>query len=180
MRGYGGSTAPDDPAAYAFEAMVDDMVELHDHLGARPAIWVGHDLGSPVAGLLAAHHPERSRGLVLVSVPYLPETFALPKLLPLVDRRLYPVVRYPDGQWNYFRFYLTHFEQTVADFDADIPATLASIYRPGNPASAGQRSPSASVTPNGGWYECGASGASLAARPGLMAVRRLRGAGTGL
>jgi pimeloyl-ACP methyl ester carboxylesterase len=37
------------------------LVELHDHLGARPAIWVGHDLGSPVAGALAAHHANRSR-----------------------------------------------------------------------------------------------------------------------
>ena len=152
MRGYGGSSVPDNPAAYPFEAIVDDMVELHDHLGARPAIWVGHDLGSPVAGLLTAHQPERSRGLALVSVPYLPETFALPTLLPLVDRGLYPAEQYPDGQWDYFRFYLTHFEQSVADFDADIAATLASIYRRGNPASAGEISPSALVTSNGGRY----------------------------
>jgi pimeloyl-ACP methyl ester carboxylesterase len=36
--------------------------------------------------------------------------------------------------------------------DADIPATLASLYRPGNPASAGQVSPSALLTVNGGRY----------------------------
>ncbi len=35
---------------------------------------------------------------------------------------------------------------------ADIPATLASIYRPGNPASVGKVSPSALVTANGGRY----------------------------
>jgi pimeloyl-ACP methyl ester carboxylesterase len=128
------------------------MVELHDHLGARPAIWVGHDWGSPVAGALAAHHGARSRGVVLISVPYFPEGFALPGLLPLIDRRLYPADRYPDGQWDYFRFYQTHFDQTVRDFEADIPATLASIYRRGNPAAAGQVSPSASVTRNGGRY----------------------------
>ena len=46
----------------------------------------------------------------------------------------------------------THFEQTVTDFDADIPATLASIYRQGNPAAAGQVSPTAKVTLNGGRY----------------------------
>ena len=36
------------------------MVELHDHLGARPAICVGHDLGSPVAGAIlpTAQGPE--------------------------------------------------------------------------------------------------------------------------
>jgi pimeloyl-ACP methyl ester carboxylesterase len=105
-----------------------------------------------VVGALAAHHAARSRGMVLISVPYLPETFALPSLLPLIDRRLYSADRYPDGQWDYFRFYLTHFDQTVSDFEADIPATLASIHRRGNPASAGQVSPSALVTLNGGWY----------------------------
>jgi pimeloyl-ACP methyl ester carboxylesterase len=152
MRGYGGSSAPTSSEAYALKEIVEDMVELHDHLGARPAIWVGHDWGSPVAGALAAHHGKRSRGVVLMSVPYFPEGFALPSLLPLVDRQLYPADRYPDGQWDYFRFYQTHFDQTVSDFDADIPATLASVYRPGNPAAAGKASPTASVTLNGGRY----------------------------
>jgi pimeloyl-ACP methyl ester carboxylesterase len=152
MRGYGGSAAPAGSEAYALQEIVGDMVELHDHLGARPAIWVGHDWGSPVAGALSAHHAARSRGVVLVSVPYFPQGFALPSLLPLVDRGLYPADQYPNGQWDYFRFYQTHFEQTVTDFEADIPATLASIYRRGNPATVGQVSPSASTTRNGGRY----------------------------
>jgi pimeloyl-ACP methyl ester carboxylesterase len=152
MRGYGGSSAPTASEAYALNEIVDDMVELHDHLGARPAIWVGHDWGSPVAAALAAHHGKRCRGVVLISVPYFPEGFALPNLVPLIDRQLYPADQYPDGQWDYFRFYLTHFSQTVSDFEADIPATLASIYRRGNPASVGQVSPSALITKNGGRY----------------------------
>jgi len=152
MRGYGGSSVPTDPAAYALKEIVDDMVELHDHLGAGPAIWVGHDWGSPVAGALSAHYPARSRGLVLISVPYLPGSFALPNLVPLIDRELYPADRYPDGQWDYYRFYLTHFDQAVSDMDADIAAALASLYRPGNPASAGKVSPSALLTLNGGRY----------------------------
>jgi hypothetical protein len=53
MRGYGGSSAPAAFEAYALNEIVDDMVELHDHLGARPAIWVGHDWGSPVAGAIS-------------------------------------------------------------------------------------------------------------------------------
>jgi len=152
LRGYGGSSAPTGSAAYAISEVVEDMVELHEHLGAQPAIWVGHDLGCPVAGALAAHHANRSRRVVLVSVPYFPEGFALPVLVPLVDRQLYSADRYPDGQWDYYRFYLTHFCQSVRDCDADIPATLASIYRPGNPASAGKVSPSALITLNGGRY----------------------------
>ena len=133
MRGYGGSSAPEASEAYALKEIVDDMVELHDLLGAGPAIWVGHDLGSPVVGALAAHHAKRSRGVVFISVPYAPQAFALPSLLPLIDRKLYPSDQYPDGQWDYYRFYLTHFDQTVTDFDADIPASLAAIYRSGNP-----------------------------------------------
>jgi pimeloyl-ACP methyl ester carboxylesterase len=152
MRGYGGSAAPAATEAYALKEIVADMVELHDHLGARPAIWVGHDWGSPVAGALAAHHANRCRGIVLVSIPYFPKGFGLPGVVPLVDRQLYPADRYPDGQWDYYRFYLTHFDQTVSDMGADIPATLASIYRPGNPASTGKVSSSALITANGGRY----------------------------
>jgi pimeloyl-ACP methyl ester carboxylesterase len=152
MRGYDGSSIPTDPAAYALNQIVDDMVELHDQLGAKPAIWVGHDWGSPVAGALASHHAARSRGAVLISLPYFPAGFGLPALLPLIDRGLYPADQYPDGQWDYYRFYLTHFDQTVGDMDADIRATLASLYRSGNPASAGKISPSALLTVNGGRY----------------------------
>jgi pimeloyl-ACP methyl ester carboxylesterase len=152
MRGYGGSSAPTVSAAYGLKEIVDDMVELHDHLGGRPAIWVGHDWGSPVAAALAAHHGARSRGLVLISVAYYPDGFALPVLVNLIDRELYPADQYPDGQWDYFRFYQTHFNDTVRDFDADISATLASVYRRGNPAAVGQVSPTAKVTANGGRY----------------------------
>ena len=152
MRGYGGSSAPTASDAYALEELVGDMVELHDHLGARPAVWVGHDWGSPVAGALSALHPARSRAIVLISVPYFPDGFALPNLVPLVDRDLYPADQYPDGQWDYYRFYLTHFEQAIGDLDADIPASLASLYRPGYPASEVKISPSALLTANGGRY----------------------------
>jgi pimeloyl-ACP methyl ester carboxylesterase len=152
MRGYGGSSSPVGFEAYALNEIVDDMVELHEHLGGRPAVWIGHDWGSPVAGALAGYHAARSRGLVLMSVPYFPDGFALPTLVPLIDRELYPVDQYPDGQWDYYRFYLTHFDQSVSDMNADIPATLASLYRPGNPASIGKISPSALITRQGGRY----------------------------
>jgi pimeloyl-ACP methyl ester carboxylesterase len=152
MRGYGGSSAPTSTDAYALKEIVADMIELHDHLGGKPAIWIGHDLGSPVAGALTALYPAKSRGVVFVSVPYLPETFALPTLLPLIDRQLYPADKYPFGQYDYFHFYLTHFEQACGDFNADIPGSLAAIYRSGNPASVGQIYRSAMITANGGWF----------------------------
>jgi len=85
MCGYGGSSAPESTAAYTIQEVVADMAELHDHLGGKPAIWVGHDWGSVVAGALVAHEARRSRGVVLVSVPYFPDANALPTLVPLVD-----------------------------------------------------------------------------------------------
>jgi len=152
MRGYGASSAPAAPEAYALKEIVLDMLELHNHLGGSPAVWIGHDLGSPVAGALAAHHPQRCLGVVLVSVPYFPSGFALANLVPLVNRELYPADQHLNGQWDYCRFYVTHFEQTVSDFDADIPATLAAIYRSGDPTSKGQIYRSALVSRRGGWF----------------------------
>jgi len=152
MRGYGGSSAPIDTDAYTNEQVVADMVELHDHLGGEPAIWVGHDWGSVIAGSLAAHEPTRSRGAVLVSVPYFPDANALPTLVPLVDRTIYPVDRYPDGQWDYYRYYNTHFDAAVRDLDADKAASLASIYRRGDPDNIGKPIANALVTRKGGRF----------------------------
>jgi pimeloyl-ACP methyl ester carboxylesterase len=50
LRGYGASSKPAPHEAYALQEIVADMVELHGHLGGSPAVWIGHDLGSPVAG----------------------------------------------------------------------------------------------------------------------------------
>jgi pimeloyl-ACP methyl ester carboxylesterase len=112
----------------------------------------GSGMTSAVPLSLAAHHAKRVRGVVFISVPYAPQAFALPSLLPLIDRKLYPADQYPDGQWDYYRFYLTHFDQTVTDFNADIPASLAAIYRSGNPESVGKVYRSAVITRNGGWF----------------------------
>lgn len=152
MRGYGGSSIPADPAAYAHEQVVADMIELHDHLGAKPALWVGHDWGSVLVGALAAHEPRRVRGAVLVSVPYFPTANALSTLVPLIDRTIYPIDRYPDGQWDYYRWYTTHFETAVADLDADKRSSLASIYRRGDPAAMGKPVANAAVTTKGGRF----------------------------
>ncbi|MEH2178132.1 alpha/beta fold hydrolase [Nostoc sp.] len=152
LRGYGGSSTPATNDAYTIKEVVADMAELHDHLGGKPAIWVGHDWGSVVAGELTGHEPKRSRGVVLTSLAYFPDANALPTLVPLVDRTIYPADQYPDGQWDYYRFYTTHFEAAIADLDADRAATLASIFQPGSPAAVGKVSPNAVVTRNGGRF----------------------------
>lgn len=107
---------------------------------------------SVLVGSLVAHEPKRSRGAVLISVPYFPDANALATLVPLVNRSIYPVAEYPDGQWDYYRYYTTHFESAVADLDADRSSSLASIFRPGDPASLGKPTPNATVTRNGGRF----------------------------
>jgi pimeloyl-ACP methyl ester carboxylesterase len=152
MRGYGSSSIPRESKNFALRELVLDMVELHDHLGGAPAIWVGHDWGSPVVASLSAHHAFRVLGVVLISVPYFPEGFVLSNLLSLIDRKLYPLEQYPYGQWDYFNFYSTNFEQTVSDFEADTRATLACIYRQGDSAAANRISHTALVAANGGFF----------------------------
>jgi pimeloyl-ACP methyl ester carboxylesterase len=128
------------------------MTDLHDHLGGEPAIWVGHDWGCVVAGALVAHHSSRSRGVIFVSLAYQPAGHALATIVPLVDRDIYPKDEYPDGQWDYYRYYTTRFDSAVADLDADKGASLASIFRAGDPASVGEVSPQALVTQKGGRF----------------------------
>jgi pimeloyl-ACP methyl ester carboxylesterase len=152
LRGYGASSAPAAHDAYAIREAVTDMAELHDHLDGEAAIWVGHDWGSAVVGALAAHEPQRARGVVLTSWAYFPQANSLATLTGLVDRAIYPADRYPDGQWDYFRYYTTHFDQAVADLDADPAASLASVYRAGDPNAIGAISPTATVTANGGRF----------------------------
>ncbi|WP_202807776.1 alpha/beta hydrolase [Mycolicibacterium aromaticivorans] len=167
LRGYGGSSVPAAGDAYAIEDIVADMVEFHDHLGGESAIWVGHDWGSIVAGALTAHEPKRSRGVVLTSWAYFPDANSLATLVPLVDREIYPADEYPDGQWDYYRYYTTHFDAAVADLDADRAATLASVYRRGSPDAVGKVSPTAVVTRNGGRFGSAHRAPPTAADPAL-------------
>jgi len=152
LRGFGGSSAPAAKDAYTVKNVVADMAEFHDHLSGKPAVWVGHDWGSVVVGALAAHEPKRCRGLVLTSVAYQPKGYALRTIVPLVDRTIYPADLYPDGQWDYYRYYTTHFNSAVADLDANKAASLALIFRSGAPSSVGKISPNALVTRKGGRF----------------------------
>jgi pimeloyl-ACP methyl ester carboxylesterase len=152
MRGYGGSSVPAGSSAYQLSEIVADMIELHDALGGAPALWVGQDWGAPVVGALAAHHPARCRGVVNISIPYLPHGFALANLVALVDRTLYPAATYPLGQWDYYAFYRESFDQAARDFEADVAATMAVLYRPGSPDATGKPAATATVRARGGRF----------------------------
>ncbi|WP_459710146.1 alpha/beta fold hydrolase [Paraburkholderia sp. 2C] len=167
MRGYGGSSRPDRTSAYAVPELVADMVELHDALGGAPAVWVGHDWGSPVAWSIASHHAGRCRGVVNLCVPYVARGFALPSILPLIDRDLYAQDRYPVGQWDYWLFYREHFARAAKDFEADTEATLALLYQRRPKREPGVAAFTAGIRAQNGWF--GAAGRAPATpREGVL------------
>src|ERR1700722_14506766 len=72
MRGYGGTDAPADVAAYTQLHLVGDMVELVRVLGAPEAPIVGHDWEAPVAWQAALLRPDQGRavgGMGIVAPP---------------------------------------------------------------------------------------------------------------
>jgi pimeloyl-ACP methyl ester carboxylesterase len=168
LRGFGASTRPAQSDAYELRHIVADLVGLHTLLGGRPAIWVGHDWGSPIVSAIAAHHRTLCRGVVLISIPYFPLGFALANLVPLVDRKLYPLPRYPYGQWDYYRFYQEHPEQAAQDYEADIAATLANLFRAGSVEAIGQIAASASVRAHGGRFGSARRAPDIPRDPSLM------------
>jgi lipase len=54
------------PGPYGMAANVADMIAVLDHVGAPSAVLVGHSMGAFVVERLAAEHPERAAGLVLL------------------------------------------------------------------------------------------------------------------
>ena len=72
QRGYGRSTRPEAIEDYDILHLTDDLLGLLDDVGARDAVFVGHDWGSMVVWQMSLLHPERVRGVVGMSVPFMP------------------------------------------------------------------------------------------------------------
>ena len=72
MRGYGQSDRPEEIDRYTLLHLVGDMVGVLDALKAEQAVIVGHDWGAPVAWSAALLRPDRFRGVIGLSVPYIP------------------------------------------------------------------------------------------------------------
>ena len=152
MRGYGRSSVYSRHEDYSQEAIVADMIELLDALGAEKAIWVGHDWGSPVVWSMAQHHPQRCHGVVNLCVPYIPEGFSPERIIPLADRKVYPEDKFPAAQWDYQLFYRENFAAARAGWEGDVRATVKALFRSGDPAGRGKPSRTASTRANGGWF----------------------------
>ncbi len=118
VRGYGGSSKPDDIASYALTQLCADAAAVIDALGDGEAIVFGHDWGAPIAWNTARLHPSKVRAVAGLSVPYIPvgetSTIELWKVL------------YPDRF-----FYQTYFQEpgvAEAELSADHARSLRMIY----------------------------------------------------
>lgn len=67
LKGHGLSDKPADAAEYTIDALVDHVREALDALGLAQPVLSGHSLGGSLAYHFAASHPERVRGLGLLS-----------------------------------------------------------------------------------------------------------------
>jgi pimeloyl-ACP methyl ester carboxylesterase len=72
QRGYGRSSRPEAIDDYDIVHLTDDLLGLLDDVGAERAVFVGHDWGSMVVWQQSLLHPERVKGVVGMSVPFLP------------------------------------------------------------------------------------------------------------
>jgi pimeloyl-ACP methyl ester carboxylesterase len=122
QRGYGGSTGPADGLtdvdAYDIVALTGDLAGLLDDVGAGRAVVVGHDWGSPVVTNFALLQPDRTAGVVALSVPPVPRSPAPPTQ---IWQKLF-------GE-NFF--YILYFQQPgVADAElgGDVARTLRRMY----------------------------------------------------
>jgi pimeloyl-ACP methyl ester carboxylesterase len=73
------------PGPYGLAAHVADLIAVLDHMGAPSAVLVGHSMGAFLALRLAAEHPERALGVVLLDAG-LP--FAVPDDTEQFDRAI--------------------------------------------------------------------------------------------
>jgi len=159
MRGYGRSRIHPNKEDYAVEHIEKDMLELLDALGAKKAIWVGHDWGTPIVWSLAQQHAGRCQGVAGLCVPYIPGGFTDKELLKLANRDIYPEDGFPAAQWDYWYFYRDQFETASGAFEKNVTNTVRALFRAGDPANVGQPAMLASIRANGGWFGPDGAGA---------------------
>ena len=76
MRGHGFTTLTASPGPQAdWQILAKDLAQVLDSLDRGPAVLAGHSMGAITSLMVAARHPERVRGLVLVE-PVLVPRFA--------------------------------------------------------------------------------------------------------
>jgi pimeloyl-ACP methyl ester carboxylesterase len=121
MRGYGQTDRPEAIDQYTLLHLVGDVVGLIDALGAESAVVAGHDWGAPVAWNTALLRPDRVRGVIGLSVPFLPRRPARPTTLM--------------AQTDDAMFYQLYFQTpgvAEAEFERDVRRSIRSMLYSGS------------------------------------------------
>src|SRR6266850_860833 len=116
MRGYGRTDRPEQLDRYTLLHTVGDVVGLLDALGTETAVIVGHDWGAPVAWYAALLRPDRFRGVIGLSVPFLPRPPVRPtSVMPQTE----------DAQ--FFQLYFQSPGIAEAEFERDVRVSIRSF-----------------------------------------------------
>jgi len=118
LRGYGASDCPEPVEAYTMFHLLGDVVGLVDHYRAERAVVVGHDWGSLLAWGAATIRPQRFRGVVGMSVPFVPR-------MPVPPTRMMKAMA---GDRFVYVLYFQEPGRAEAELEADVRATLRKIY----------------------------------------------------
>ncbi|MDB5433471.1 MAG: epoxide hydrolase [Caulobacter sp.] len=71
QRGYGLTSQPETVSDYDMAHLTGDLVGLLDHVGAKKAVFCGHDWGGIVVWRMPILHPDRTAGVIGLNTPYM-------------------------------------------------------------------------------------------------------------
>jgi pimeloyl-ACP methyl ester carboxylesterase len=143
MRGYGGSSVPQEISAYAITDLVGDMVALVAALGESGACIVGHDWGANVAWNAALMRPDLFKAIAALSVPFRARHPAAPPLSLLRAA----------GLENFYWFYFNREGPPEAEFERDITSAIRKVLFTGSGDVPAGRDMSLSLEPGAGFLD---------------------------
>ncbi|KAH8671608.1 Alpha/Beta hydrolase protein [Xylariales sp. PMI_506] len=136
LLGSGGTSKPTDPEEYNVKFMVQDLCEILDAEGVDKFIPIGHDFGSWLAQRVYLINAPRCKGLVTLSVAYMPPIladvdFSLDFFLSVTEQQA------GYARYDYFRFFVAddcpeimeqHAESLYHLIHGDSPTTIRDYY----------------------------------------------------
>ncbi|KAI9792960.1 MAG: hypothetical protein M1816_001282 [Peltula sp. TS41687] len=104
LLGYGGTDKPNDPEAYHFKKMSEEIIAILDCEGIKTVHGVGHDWGSSMLSRMANYFPSRFRSYAFLDVGYLdPSTHLDRPQIELINNQTRASLGYPVfGYWAFF------------------------------------------------------------------------------
>jgi pimeloyl-ACP methyl ester carboxylesterase len=143
MRGYGGSSVPQEISAYAITDLVGDMVALVAALGESGACIVGHDWGANVAWTAALMRPDLFKAVAALSVPFRARHPAAPPLSLLRAA----------GLENFYWFHFNREGPPEAEFERDLPSAIRRVLFSGSGDAPAGRDMSLNLEPGAGFLD---------------------------